>query len=124
MRGSQIALVFVAERLNTGVVIAVLVAGGMIAGAILLSRPAPPEPVKPDPFQEVKAAVAAKMFDPGSATFQALSVKVTDFAYCGEVNAKNRMGGYVGYKKFYAQRGSAGEWLVMLEPRFAEPMCK
>jgi len=112
------------ERSNIGVVIAVLAAGGLIAGAILLSRPTPSEPAKPDPFQEVMAAVAAKMVDPGSATFQALSVKVADFAYCGEVNAKNRMGGYVGYQKFYAQRGSAGEWLVMLEPRSAEHMCK
>ena len=96
----------------------------MIAGAIFLSRPYPPEPAKPDPFQELKTAVAAKMVDPGSATFRALSVKVADFAYCGEVNAKNRMGGYVGYQKFYTQRGSAGEWLVMLEPKSAEHMCK
>jgi hypothetical protein len=108
------------ERSNIGVVIAVLAAGGLIAG----SRPTSPEPTKPDPFQEVKAAVAAKMVDPGSATFQGLSVKVTDFAYCGEVNAKNRMGGYVGFQKFYAQRGTSGEWLVMLEPRSAEHMCK
>ena len=112
------------ERSNTGVVIAVLVAGGMVTGAILLSRPKTPDPAKPDPFQEVKTAVAAKMVDPGSATFQALSEKGADFAYCGEVNAKNRMGGYVGYQKFFAQRGSAGDWIVTLDPRIAEHMCK
>ena len=112
------------ERLNTAVVIAVLVAGGMIAGAILFSSSKQPEPPKPDPFQEVKVAVAAKMFDPGSATFQALSERASDFAYCGEVNAKNRMGGYVGYQKFFAIKRSSGDWLIQLDPKMAEHMCK
>lgn len=112
------------ERSNTGVVIAVLVAGGMIAGSILFSMSKPPEPPKPDPFQEVKAAVAAKMVDPGSATFQALSEKAKDFAYCGEVNAKNRMGGYVGYQKFFATKRSSGDWLIQLDQKTAEHMCK
>lgn len=113
-----------AERSSTGIVIAVLAAGGLIAGAIMYSRPAPPEAAKPDPFQELKAAVAAKMVDPGSATFQALSVKIADFSYCGEVNAKNRMGGYVGYQKFFAMKTTSGDWLIQLDQKTAEHMCK
>ena len=112
------------ERSNTDVVVAVLVAGAMIAGAILLSRSKPLDPPKPDPFQEVKAAVAAKMVDPGSATFQALSERTPDFAYCGEVNAKNRVGGYVGYQKFFAIKRSSGDWLIQLDQKTAEHMCK
>jgi hypothetical protein len=109
---------------NTPVVVAILVAGGLIGGAILFTQPKPPAPPKPDPFQNVKTAVAAKMFDPGSATFQALSELVPDFAYCGEVNAKNKMGGYVGYQKFYAQRDSSGGWIVSVGPPIAVQMCK
>lgn len=112
------------ERSNTVIAIAVPVAGGMIAGAILLSGSKQPDSPKPDPFQEVKAAVAAKMFDPGSATFQALSERVSDIAYCGEVNAKNRMGGYLGYQKFFAIKSSSGDWLIQLDPKMAEHMCK
>ncbi len=112
------------EHSNTGVVIAILVVGGLIAGAILFTRAKPPESPKPDPFQEMKAAVAAQMVDPGSATFQALTEKIPDFAYCGEVNAKNRMGGYVGYRKFFAQRGASSNWIVTLDQRIVEGMCK
>lgn len=112
------------QRSNTVVAIAVLVAGCTIAGAILLSRPKPPEPPKPDPFQEVKAAVAAKMVDPESARFQALSEKVTGIVYCGAVNAKNRMGGYVGFRKFYATKSVSGDWVIALDVQIAEHMCK
>lgn len=68
--------------------------------------------------------MAAQMLDPGSATFQGISEKLADFAYCGEVNAKNRMGGYVGYKRFFAQRGTSGNWIVTLDSRLVEGMCK
>lgn len=103
----------------------------MIGGAILLSRNQAPSTVpteasskKADPFAEVKAGVAAHLSDPGSATFRALSEKVADFSYCGEVNAKNRMGGYVGYRKFFAIKETSGGWLVEIGGPVADQMCK
>lgn len=112
------------QQSSTGIVIAILVAGGLIAAAILFTQGKPLGTEKSDPFNEVKAAVATQMFDPGSATFQALSVKVTDFAYCGEVNSKNRMGGYVGYQRFFAQKGTSGNWIVTLDKQIVDGMCK
>lgn len=46
-----------------------------------------------------KEAVAYQLFDPGSATFREVRMGVLDV--CGEVNAKNRFGGYVGYRTFW-----------------------
>ena len=113
------------ERSNTGIVIAILVAGGLIAGALIFTRAKPPEAPTPDPFQDMKAAVAAQMFDPGSATFQTLTEKIPGFVYCGEVNAKNRMGGYVGYKRFIAQKKHfSNEWIVTLDQRIVDALCK
>jgi len=79
---------------------------------------------KADPFTELKAGVAAQLSDPGSATFRGLSEKATDFAYCGEVNAKNRRGGYVGYQKFYAIKQAGGGRLVDVGGPMANHMCK
>ena len=45
-------------------------------------------------------AVSRQLIDPDSAQFRDL-VKVDDGAYvCGEVNSKNRMGGYTGFTEF------------------------
>ena len=99
-------------------------AGGLIASAIIFTQNKPSEIPKPDTLREMKAAVAAKMIDPGSATFRELGEKAPDFMYCGEVNAKNRMGGYVGYQKFFAYKGTAGDWVAVLDPRIIEGMCK
>ncbi len=107
----------------------------MIGGAILLSlTQGPPLPQqegkaqKADPFAELKIGVAAQLSDPGSATFRALSEKSPGTVYCGEVNAKNRMGGYVGYKKFFAVKNAvkkvSGDWLVDIDGPMANHMCK
>ena len=109
---------------NTPVVLAILAAGAIIGAAILFSRPGSVDPSKSDPYSDVKAGVAANLSDPGSATFQAISEQVKDFAYCGEVNAKNRMGGYVGFRKFYAVRQSTGGWIVEIDGPLAKQMCK
>ncbi len=51
--------------------------------------------------------VAAKMFDPSSVEFREISItKSKPIALCGEINAKNQFGGYVGYKRFYYVSGS------------------
>lgn len=42
------------------------------------------------------------LLDPKSAEFRNLRVSHSDYV-CGEVNSKNRMGGYVGFVRFYAK---------------------
>ena len=54
--------------------------------------------------EAAKAVVAYDLKDPESARFR--SIEIRDFQggklICGEVNAKNSYGGYVGYQKFLA----------------------
>lgn len=44
--------------------------------------------------------IARGLLDPDSAKFQNVRV-VNKFLVCGEVNAKNQFGGYVGYQPFF-----------------------
>jgi len=60
------------QQSSKALVIAILLAGGLIAAAILYTQAKPAKTETPDPFRELKAAVAAQMRDPESATFQAL----------------------------------------------------
>lgn len=76
----------------------------------------------------MKAAVQAQLKDPDSAQFQEVVYREQmvfpsfekegapvgiDYAVCGQVNARNGFGGYVGYRSFYAvgrnPRGKKGE---------------
>lgn len=50
-------------------------------------------------------AVRLKLADPNSAEFDAVAEK--DGVTCGLVNAKNRVGGYVGFRAFIVQAGVA-----------------
>jgi hypothetical protein len=45
------------------------------------------------------------------------------FELCGEVNAKNRLGAYIGYKKFYI-RGNDGIPFIDQDSDNAEKFCK
>jgi hypothetical protein len=58
-----------------------------------------------------KELAAAMMKDPDSARFRLVTVKKLDGArfVCGEINAKNSYGGYVGYQRFL----SDGKLIVM-----------
>ena len=48
----------------------------------------------------VKKEVKAMLNDPNSAEFR--NIKIFENGnYCGEVNAKNKMGGYVGFQSFF-----------------------
>ncbi|WP_415289115.1 hypothetical protein RSD66_04185 [Brevundimonas sp. S1H14] len=58
--------------------------------------------------REAKELVADQLLDPESAEFR--NVKAEGPRVCGQVNAKNRMGGYVGYEDFLV-----GERGVILE---------
>lgn len=55
------------------------------------------------PAGRARAAIKETLFDPGSAEFGDF-YRDGDIG-CLEVNAKNRMGGYVGQKSFLLQRG-------------------
>ena len=49
--------------------------------------------------ERAKKAVSANLKDPESAQFRNIRETTPGFL-CGEVNAKNAMGGYVGFKRF------------------------
>jgi hypothetical protein len=51
------------------------------------------------PEGEARKAVAASLTDPSSVQFQNVT-SYSENVVCGEFNAKNRMGGYVGFKPF------------------------
>ncbi len=75
------------------------VAGVAILALCLAScgKPKPPAP-PPDPFGPARTAVRERLTDPRSAQFQ--RERTSKSAVCGEVNAKNRMGGYVGFQQY------------------------
>lgn len=57
------------------------------------------------PEGDAKKAVAASLSDPSSVQFQNVT-SYSNNVVCGEFNAKNQMGGYVGFKPFvYNWRG-------------------
>ena len=52
---------------------------------------------------EAKDAITRDLLDPSAAQFRKLHIATggPDPALCGEINAKNRMGAYTGFKLFY-----------------------
>ena len=60
------------------------------------------------PESDAIASVKERLSDPGSAQFR--NVQAKNGAVCGEVNAKNKMGGYVGFTRFMYLKGSAHVW--------------
>jgi hypothetical protein len=50
----------------------------------------------------VQEMVRNQLNDPESARFRNVFVAPDGFLVCGEINAKNRMGGYVGFRRFIA----------------------
>lgn len=66
-------------------------------------------PLSPSKLASFKAAVADEMKDPQSVQFRKLKgVKDAkgNEGLCGEINAKNSYGGYIGFKPFYALIGN------------------
>jgi hypothetical protein len=114
----------ITKRSTSGLFIAIILSGAMIALAILFTRGAPTTPSEPDPLAQVKAGVSDTMIDPASTTFK--NVRKVAIGYCGEVNAKNRMGGYVGYQKFHAfdKADKSGKWVVIYEEPLIQVMCE
>lgn len=75
-------------------------------GAPLRADPVPMQNIDEDFRLTVERAVSERFVDPWSTQFGRLSANL-DLAKgtiitCGMVNAKNNMGGYVGFKPFFA----------------------
>ena len=52
--------------------------------------------------------ISRGLLDPDSANFRDVFVSPNRDTVCGQVNAKNRKGGYVGYRRFVAAADKAG----------------
>lgn len=63
--------------------------------------------VGPDLMKKSQAKRLAReqLIDPDSAQFRNMAVSAKGNIVCGEVNSKNRMGGYVGYQPFFVVQG-------------------
>lgn len=89
--------------------IAMTVAGLVLAGCVQMTPIADAKPVQASPalIADIQSAVTRDFYDPGSAQFR--SIRVVDVTLkdgtrerrvCGEVNGKNLMGAYVGFRMF------------------------
>ena len=76
-----------------------------VAGYLLWNRQYAPE-------ARIYTKVRMTLTDPESAQFRNFRTNASTGVSCGEVNAKNKLGGYVGFKKFLA----AADGSVALEP--------
>lgn len=81
---------------------------GLLVSVMLLSGCGSPGATA---IEQAKTLVVHDLLDPSSAQFRDLKFHERTGAVCGELNAKNRMGGYTGFRRFYVKDGKA-----MLEP--------
>ena len=80
-----------------------LVAGCAITGALLYAAWA----FHFSPEARAEALLSGYLIDPGSVQLRKVRTSaVSSDSICGEVNAKNRMGGYVGFRRFIASRSA------------------
>jgi hypothetical protein len=74
------------------------------------------------PIIQAKSYIKANLTDPDSAQFRNIRLKDRE-TVCGEVNAKNRLGGFIGFTKFYAMKfdnGWSAEFQTNLNMAFSE----
>lgn len=57
-------------------------------------------------IESMKTMVVSRLKDPASAQFRNLRMDRTNSAFCGDFNAKNAFGGYVGHPPDYGLRGA------------------
>lgn len=58
----------------------------------------------------LQAKAAEALFDPSSAQFRNVKLNTEKSALCGDINAKNKLGGYVGFRPFVATESAAAIW--------------
>lgn len=76
--------------------------------ALLVSSAVIADDQAADEYAEARSAVADEFADPDSALFRRLRT-MSHGGICGEVNAKNLMGAYVGYVPFHYYPPQEGE---------------
>lgn len=57
---------------------------------------------------DAQTLITDRLKDPESARFRSVFTSPKMLAVCGEVNAKNSMGGYVGFRRFIVAQDKAG----------------
>lgn len=94
--------------------ISIIAAGAAIAGAVLYAAG-----IFDQDTPDHQQAVMAQLVDPESARFRNETQNEALNIYCGEVNSKNRMGGYVGWKRYiaYGPRSNSPAWRVHIVDR-------
>ncbi len=101
-RGNGLFLIKIwKDALMKAVPIAIIISGALIAGTVLYSNGAFNRFFE-EPFA---LHVREKMTDSESTTFRNVTSETIprysgDITYCGELNSKNRAGGYVGWTPF------------------------
>lgn len=65
---------------------------------------------KPETPVDLQALAAATLKDPGSAQFRSMELKAGGTVLCGEINAKNSFGGYVGFRPFVTTSSATVIW--------------
>lgn len=69
----------------------------------------------------IEGAVKEQLNDPDSATFRHNPYQTGSDIYCGRVNAKNRLGGYVGYRIFKINVRGGKEGALPAAGEYGEP---
>jgi hypothetical protein len=92
----------------------VLLIGLMVASSAFAAKPKPPaaeDVAKAAEARLISAGqerIASGLRDPESARFRKVFISPRGRAVCGEVNAKNSMGGYVGFRRFISAADKSG----------------
>ncbi len=91
-----------------------LVLAVFVAGCAGIDQVGPEVPLPPTAQQSVMRSVADQMKDPYGAQFRNWHAFESQkgLLICGEVNAKNSYGGYVGFTHFVAHASSDGRLLT------------
>lgn len=61
-------------------------------------------------IEDLKKIIGTTLKDPDSSQFRGLFLNSSKTALCGEINAKNSYGGYVGFRPFIATANEAISW--------------
>ena len=104
-----------------------------VAAAISTTLPLLTAPMTPEQEQELakrhlaedqaKTLVVSDFNDPDSALFRKMR-RMNQWSWCGEVNAKNAYGGYIGYRAFFVTVYFDPPVRLMPNPRLSEDLSK